>query len=158
MMSWRRASRPSPSAWPGSDAAGNEEPAENSWTIHMSVIVLLVYVVIAALNTLAMAALGRRTELGILRVTGATRAQVVRMVQIEQPVLLGLALVVGGLIAAVTLVPMVNGTTGSPSPYIPAAGWVAVIGGTLLLGLIGTPLPIRALLKMQPVEAIGFPE
>jgi putative ABC transport system permease protein len=45
-----------------------------------------------------------------------------------------------------------------PAPYIPAAGWVAVIGGTLLLGVIGTLLPIRALLKTQPIEAIAFPE
>jgi putative ABC transport system permease protein len=80
------------------------------------------------------------------------------MLRIEQAIVLGLALVVGGLIAAVTLVPMVKGTTGSPTPYIPAIGWVAVIGGTILLGLIGTILPIRAVLRMQPIDAIGFPE
>jgi hypothetical protein len=32
---------------------------------------------------------------------------------------------------------LVNGTTGS-TPYIPAGGWVAVIGGTIVLGMAGT--------------------
>jgi putative ABC transport system permease protein len=80
------------------------------------------------------------------------------MVRIDQAVLLGLALVVGGLIAAATLVPMVKGTTGSPAPYIPALGWAAVIGGTILLGMTGTILPILAVLRIKPIEAIGLNE
>ena len=120
-------------------------------------VVLVVYVVIAALNTLAMAALARRGEIGILRLGGVTRSQLLRMVRTEQAVLLGLALVVGGTIAALTLVPMVNGTTGG-APYIPAAGWVAVIGGVILLGMGGTLLPILNVLRTDPVEVIGLNE
>jgi putative ABC transport system permease protein len=138
----------------GYQAAVNAEVAQNTWTIHVIVIVLLVYVVIAALNTLAMAALARRAELAILRLAGATRRQLLRMVRIEQAVLLGLALIVSGAIAALTLVPMVRGTTGS-SPYIPAGGWLAVIGGTILLGMAGTLLPILRVLRIPPIEAMG---
>ena len=101
-------------------AAVNAQIAQNTWTIHVSVIVLLVYVIIAALNTLATAALARRGELAILRLAGVTRRQLLRMVRIEQAVLLGLALTVGGAIAALTLVPMVNGTTGSRVPAMPS--------------------------------------
>jgi putative ABC transport system permease protein len=118
------------------------------------VIVLLVYVVIAALNTLAMAALARRAELAVLRLAGATRGQLLRMVQIEQAVLLGLALIVGGAIATLTLIPMVKGTTGSLTPYIPEGGWLAVIGGTILLGMTGTVLPILSVLRIPPIDAI----
>jgi len=146
-------------ATPGAyQAAVNAQIAQNTWTIHVSVIVLLVYVVIAALNTLAMAALARRGELAILRLAGATRRQLLRMVRIEQAVLLGLALTVGGGIAALTLVPMVNGTTGNATPYIPAGGWLAVIGGTILLGMAGTLLPILRTLQAPPIEAIGLHE
>ena len=70
-------------------------------------------------------------------------------------VLLGLALTVGGAIAALTLVPMVKGTTGSATPYIPAGGWLAVIGGTILLGMAGTLLPILRILRIPPIDAIG---
>jgi putative ABC transport system permease protein len=146
-------------ATPGDyQAAVNAQIAQNTWTIHVSVMVLLVYVVIAALNTLAMAALARRGELGVLRLAGVTRRQVLRMVRIEQAVLLGLALTVGGVIAALTLVPMVKGTTGSATPYIPAGGWLAVIGGTILLGMAGTLLPILGLLRIPPIDAIGSHE
>jgi len=136
----------------------NAQVAQNTWTIHVSVIVLLVYVIIAALNTLAMAALDRRRELGILRLAGATRRQLLRMVRVEQSVLLGLALAVGGAIAALTLVPMVKGTTGTATPYIPAGGWLAVIGGTIVLGMAGTLLPILRELRTPPIEAIGLHE
>jgi putative ABC transport system permease protein len=80
------------------------------------------------------------------------------MVRIEQAVLLGLALIVGGAIAAVTLVPMVKGTTGSATPYIPPGGWLAVIGGTILLGMAGTLLPILRVLRIPPLEAVGTQE
>ena len=142
----------------GYQAAVNAQVAQNTWTIHVIVIVLLVYVVIAALNTLAMAALARRAELAILRLAGATPRQLLRMVRIEQAVLLGLALTVSGAIAALTLVPMVKGATGSATPYIPAGGWLAVIGATILLGMAGTLLPILRLLRIPPIEAIGLHE
>jgi putative ABC transport system permease protein len=146
-------------ATPGDyQAAVNTQIAQNTWTIHVSVIVLLAYVVIAALNTLAMAALARRRELATLRLAGATRRQLLRMVRTEQAVLLGLALTVGGAIAALTLLPMVKGTTGTTAPYIPTAGWLAVIGGTILLGIGGTLLPIFRLLQIPPIEAIGVHE
>jgi len=142
----------------GYQADVNAQIAQNTWTIHVVVIVLLVYVVIAALNTLAMAALARRGELAILRLAGATRRQLLRMVRTEQAVLLGLALTVGGAVAAITLVPMVKGTTGTATPYIPAGGWLAVIGGTILLGIAGTLLPILRVLQTPPIEAVGLHE
>jgi putative ABC transport system permease protein len=83
--------------------------------------------------------------------------QILRMARIEQAMLLGLALVVGGAIAALTLVPMVNDTTGT-APYLPAAGWAAVIGGTVLVGMEGTLLPITSMLRTRPVEAAGLTE
>jgi putative ABC transport system permease protein len=53
---------------------------------------------------------------------------------------------------------MVRGTTGNPTPYIPAGGWLTVIGGTILLGMTGTLLPILRTLRIPPIEAIGLHE
>lgn len=94
----------------------------------------------------------------MLRLAGATRRQLLRMVRLEQVLLLGLALVVGVAVVAATLVPMVRGTTGAPIPYVPVGGWVAVLGGTVLLGVLGTALPLRRLLRDRPVEATGLRE
>ncbi|MBO0776422.1 MAG: ABC transporter permease, partial [Actinobacteria bacterium] len=142
----------------GYQAAVNAQIAQNTWTIHVSVIVLLIYVVIAALNTLAMAALARRAELAVLRLAGATRGQLLRMVRTEQAMLLGLALLAGGAIAALTLIPMAKGTTGTAIPYIPPGGWIAVIGGTILLSLTGTLLPTVGTLRTHPIKAVGAHE
>jgi len=43
-------------------------------------------------------------------------------------------------------------------PDIPAAGWAAVVGGTVLLGPLATIVPIRRVLQISPVEAIGVHE
>ena len=131
---------------------------ENAWTNEVITVVLLLYVVIAAVNTLVMYALGRRREFAVLRLSGTTRAQVMRMVRLEQVLLLGLSLVVGAAIAAGTLIPMVKGVTGSAAPYIPPAGWVAVIGGVVLIGAVATVLPVRRVLRTRPVDGIGLRE
>jgi putative ABC transport system permease protein len=136
----------------------NKDLAQNAWANQMVVSVLLVYVAIAAVNTLAMAAMGRRRELATLRLAGTTRKQIVRMVRVEQGLLLGVGLVVGGVIAAATLMPLVRATTGTSTPYIPLTGWVSVVGGTVLLASLATFVPIRRLLRINPVEAIGLRE
>ena len=131
---------------------------QNAWTNQIIIGVLLVYVVIAAVNALFMSALARRREFAVLRLAGTTRRQVIRMVRLEQTFLLGLALVLGGAIAAATLIPMVKGITGSATPYIPLIGWVAVIGGIIVLGGAATIVPVRRVLRTRPVEAIGIRE
>jgi putative ABC transport system permease protein len=53
---------------------------------------------------------------------------------------------------------MVKGITGSAAPYIPLSGWVAVIGGVVLLGGAATAVPVRRVLRTRPVEGIGLRE
>jgi putative ABC transport system permease protein len=136
-------------------AALNKDLAQNAWSNQVVVGVLLVYVGIAAVNTLAMAAMGRRRELATLRLAGTTRSQILRMVRAEQALLLTVGLLIGGAVAAATLLPMVRGLTGTATPYIPLTGWASVIGGTVLLGSLAALLPVRRLLRVNPVEAIG---
>ena len=134
------------------------DPDQNAWTNKMITAVLVLYVVIAGVNSLVIFSLGRRRQFAVLRLSGTTPAQVLRMVRWELVLLLGFALTIGAAIAAATLVPMVKATTGTASPYIPLAGWVAVIGGTVLLGGLATVVPVRRVLRMRPVEAIGIRE
>jgi putative ABC transport system permease protein len=129
---------------------------QNGWTNRVVTAVLVVYVAIAAVNTLVTYALGRRRQFAVLRLSGTTRKQVLRMVRLEQVLLVGIALVVGVAIAAATLVPMVKGITGSATPYVPLVGWLAVIGGTVVLSAAATVVPVRRTLRMAPVEAIGI--
>jgi putative ABC transport system permease protein len=131
---------------------------EGAWSQRVVTVVLLVYVVIAAVNSLVTYALGRRREFAMLRLAGTTRRQVLRMVSLQQAFLLALALALGLAIAAITLIPMVKGTTGSTAVYIPPTGWASVLGGVALLGLGATALPVRRALRMRPVDAVGLRE
>lgn len=136
----------------------NADLVENAWTNKMITAVLVIYVVIAGVNSLVIFALGRRRQFATLRLAGTTHTQLLRMVRWEMMLLLGIALAIGAAIAAATLIPMVKGTTGTASPYIPLSGWIAVIGGTVILGAIATVVPVRQALRMRPVDAIGIRE
>jgi putative ABC transport system permease protein len=107
---------------------------------------------------MVIAALARRRELAVLRLVGVTRGQAKRMVHAEQAGLLGVALVTGASIALVTLAMVVHSATGEPVPYVPPLGWVTVIGGTALLALVTTVLPIGRLLRVPPIEHMGVKE
>ncbi|MBF8184545.1 FtsX-like permease family protein [Nonomuraea sp. K274] len=135
-----------------------QDLAISAWLNKLLVAVLVGYAVLAAANTLIMAALARTRELSLLRLVGMTRGQVRRMAHAEQAALLGVALTIGVAIATVTLSSIVNAIAGEPIPYVPALGWVTIIGGTVVLALVATVLPIGRLMRTPPVEGIGIRE
>ncbi|XMA35860.1 ABC transporter permease [Streptomyces albogriseolus] len=135
-----------------------EDVAVSGWLNKMLVAVLTGYAVLAAANTLVMAALARTRELSLLRLAGVTRGQVKRMVHAEQAGLLGVALLIGAGIAAVTLTSVVRAVTGAGVPHVPAVGWAVLLGGTAALALLATVLPIGRILRTAPVEGIGVRE
>ncbi|AEV87649.1 permease [Actinoplanes sp. SE50] len=129
-----------------------------SWLNKLLIGVMVGYAALAAANTMVMAALARRRELSLLRLVGVTARQAKRMVHAEQVGLLGIALVIGGGIAAGTLTTVVGTLTGNLMPYVPALGWIAVLGGTTFLALATTILPVGRLLRIAPIHSIGIKE
>ncbi|MFI5497174.1 ABC transporter permease [Actinoplanes sp. NPDC051859] len=132
--------------------------ALSAWLNKLLIGVMVGYAALAAANTMVMAALARRRELSLLRLVGVTTRQAKRMVNAEQIGLLGVALVIGGSIAAGTLIAVVDALTGNPVPYVPVLGWVAVLGGTTVLALATTILPVARLLRIPPIHSIGIKE
>lgn len=135
-----------------------DDLAVSAWLNKLLVGVMVGYAALAAANTMVIAALARRRELAVLRLVGVTRGQARRMVHAEQAGLLGVAVLLGASIALVTLAMVVNSVTGEPIPYVPPLGWAAVIGGTVLLALVTTVLPIGRLLRVPPIEHMGVKE
>lgn len=135
-----------------------DDLAVSAWLNKLLVGVMVGYAALAAANTMVIAALARRRELAVLRLVGVTRRQARRMVNAEQAGLLGVAVLTGAAIALVTLALVVRSVTGDPVPYVPPLGWVAVIGGTALLALLTTVLPIGRLLRVPPIEHMGVKE
>jgi putative ABC transport system permease protein len=135
-----------------------DDLAVSAWLNKLLVAVMVGYAALAAANTMVIATLARRRELAVLRLVGVTRRQAKRMVHAEQAGLLGVAVVTGASVAMVTLAMVVNSATGDPVPYVPPLGWAAVIGGTALLALFTTVLPVGRLLRASPVEHMGVKE
>lgn len=137
---------------PASELGGSvaEDLAISAWLNKLLIGVMIGYAALSAGNTMIMAALARRREVAVLRLTGVTGRQVRRMVNAEQAGLLSVSLVLGGSIAVVALTAVMRAVTGTAVLHIPVAGWLAVIGGAGLLAMTTTVVPIAWLVRRSP--------
>ncbi|MFJ2774241.1 FtsX-like permease family protein [Streptomyces sp. NPDC087300] len=113
------------------------------------------FAAIAAANTLAMISFERRRDVALLRVVGSQRAQVRAMAAWEAVVVAGTALLLGGAIALGTLAPILSTAFGSALPYLPWTVPGGVATGTLLLTLLATGLPVRAVMRKRAISVVG---
>ena len=130
----------------------------NRWLGPIFVAMIFGFTSIAVLNTLAMIALRRGRELGLLRLVGATHRQVRSMARWEAGLIIAIGLGLGLAITAVALLPLSHALTGSLRPYVPLGPLAAILGGSALLALVALALPTRRALRSRPVEAIGVGE
>ncbi|GAB2822846.1 FtsX-like permease family protein [Actinocorallia aurea] len=115
------------------------------------------FAAISLVNTLAMATLGRGRELALLRLVGATRAQVMRSLAAETLPLVLLASALGTAIALVTLSSYASAMAGG-ALMVPAPLYGAVLAGGILPALAATLLAGRAALRPRPVDALAVRE
>jgi putative ABC transport system permease protein len=106
-------------------------------------------------NTLAMIALQRGRELGLLRLVGGTARQVRSMARWEAGLIVAIGLSLGLAIAASALLPLSHALTGDLRPHVPAGQLAAILGGSALLALLALALPTRWALRPRPVEAVA---
>jgi putative ABC transport system permease protein len=130
----------------------------NHWLGPLFVGMVFAFTAIAIINTLIMVALGRRRELALLRLSGATPRQVRSMARWEAALIIAIGLGLGLAIAATALLPLAHALDGSLHPYVPALPLAAILGTSALLALLGLALPTRRLLRSRPVEAAGAGE
>ncbi|MEU5885759.1 FtsX-like permease family protein [Streptomyces sp. NPDC047461] len=123
----------------------------NAWANNVMAAVLGGFAAVAAGNTLVMTVLGRRRELGTLRLIGSTRRQVLSMIRWEALLVALAGIVLGTAIALATLVPMMNGLTGQ-GPYIPPLVYGSLVAAIVALGLTAAGLPARAALRGETLE------
>jgi putative ABC transport system permease protein len=130
----------------------------NHWLGPFFVAMIFAFTSIAVLNTLVMIALRRRRELALLRLTGATTAQVRSMARWEAILIIAIGLGIGLAIAATALLPLSHAFTGGLRPYAPAGWFAAILGVSALLALVALSAPTRQALRTRPVEAIWIRE
>ncbi|RII11981.1 FtsX-like permease family protein [Streptomyces sp. YIM 130001] len=114
---------------------------------------VLAFTAIAVVNTLAMSVSERVREFALLRLAGATRRQVLRMLRTEALAVLLLATTLGTAIALAVLTSFGIGMTGRATPSVVPLVYAAVVGAAALLALTATALPGRAALRVRAVTA-----
>src|SRR4051812_21193867 len=139
-------------------SASDADRELNHWLGPIFVAMIFGFTSIAVLNTLAMIALRRGRELGLLRLAGATHRQVRSMARWEAVLIIAIGLGLGLAITAVALLPLTHALTGGLRPYVPAGQLAGILGGSALLALVALALPTRRALRTRPVDAIGVGE
>jgi putative ABC transport system permease protein len=126
-----------------------------SWGNLLGTAVVLAYLAIAIANTLVLATADRAREFALLRLVGATRRQVARMIRTEAVVVVLIAVVVGSLITVPPLMGISLAMTGSALPYVPPLAYAAIVAAATLFGLLSMSIPARLALHTRPVDAVS---
>lgn len=114
-------------------------------------LVLLIFVGIAAANSLTLMTAGRRRELSLLRRTGATRRQLFTMSVLESLIISAAAWVVGTLAVLPALTGVNYGLTGVPAPRIDLPTYALLSAAVLFIPLLcNTPTVLRQVRAKVP--------
>ncbi|MCX5141115.1 FtsX-like permease family protein [Streptomyces sp. NBC_00338] len=146
----------------GRAAESVRRTGENTRTgLLMILLIALVYTGIALANTQVMATADRVRDLAVLRLAGATKAQVLRLVGAEALVVVGVGAVLGGAVAALDLaaVRTALGRLGVHSAVVvPWETLGLVLAVSALLAVVFAVLPAALALRTRPVELAGTRE
>jgi putative ABC transport system permease protein len=124
------------------------------WLGPLIVAIIFAFTSIAVVSTLAMIALQRGRELGLLRLVGGTARQVRSMARWEAALIVTIGLGLGLAIAAAALLPLSQALTGSIRPHVPPGQLAAILGVSALLAFLALALPTRRALRSRPATAL----
>lgn len=143
-------------------AASRRQSGENSRIgLLMILLIALVYTGIALANTQVMATSDRVRDLAVLRLAGATKAQVLRLVGAEAVLVVAVGAVLGGAVAALNLlgVRTALGLLDVRSALVVPWGTIgSVVAASALLAVVFAVLPASLALCTRPVELAGTRE
>ncbi|MFB7464852.1 FtsX-like permease family protein [Streptomyces sp. NPDC056224] len=128
--------------------------AQQSWTNLIANALLLLYVLIAVVNTLVMATMARSREFAMLRLIGTSRRQTRRMMFMESWVVVVSAIAVGVFIAIPPTVGSSLAMTGQAVPHLEPAVWLGIAGFIAVLGWLSIALSTRSALRTRPIDAV----
>ncbi|MGP3753314.1 ABC transporter permease [Streptomyces sp. IBSNAI001] len=123
--------------------------------------IALLYTGIALANTLVMSTSDRVRDLAVLRLTGATAPQVLRVVAAEALMVVAVGAVLGGAVAGLNLLGVRSAlallSVSSPV-VVPWAAVGAVLAACAVAATVSAVLPALAALRTRPVEVAGARE
>ncbi|MFF9601674.1 FtsX-like permease family protein [Streptomyces sp. NPDC014684] len=133
------------------DSLQAERQQANAEVNYLAMGLVLAFTAIAVVNTLAMSVAERVREFALLRLAGATRRQVLRMLRTEALSVLLLATALGSGISLAVLTAFSLGMTGRAAPTVVPLLYVTVVAVAGLLALTASALPGRVALRIPAV-------
>jgi len=133
-------------------AANAEDLQTQAWVNYMLVGMLIAYTAVSVVNTLVSTTLRRRREFALQRLTGSTRAQVLRMLTTESTLVTLTGVTLGTLVALACLLPFSATVSTSAIPTGPLWIFGAIIGAAALLTFASTLVPATAALRHSPTQ------
>ncbi|MFC5722636.1 FtsX-like permease family protein [Streptomyces gamaensis] len=128
---------------------------DTSMTVtYLLLAVITVFTSISVVNTMVMTTMERSGEFALLRLVGATRRQVARMMRLETASTVLAALLVGVAVAGAVLAVFSRALTGSATPDLPAATVTLIVAGTGALALATGTAVTRIALRQRPSAAL----
>lgn len=124
-----------------------------TFAIYLMVLMIAAYVAVTVVNTLVSSTTARRRELGLQRLAGSTRGQVIRMVGTESALVAVGGVALGTLAALAVLVPVSLKRLDSPVPVGSPLIYAATAGLSVLLTVAATLLPAWRATRGRPAES-----
>jgi putative ABC transport system permease protein len=115
----------------------SDPPQIDVWITLAVVGVIVAYAALSLINALVAALTGRRRELALLHLAGATRRQLRRMLRTEALTIAGIGAAAGTAVAIAGLIPLAIATAGSPLPSGPV--WVFAVTLATIAALVLAP-------------------
>ncbi|MFJ4598038.1 MULTISPECIES: FtsX-like permease family protein [unclassified Kitasatospora] len=136
-------------------AATSVTKVTDVWLREAELGMLVCFAAVSTVNTLVALTADRWREFALLRLVGATRRQLLRMLSVEAALTTAVGVLLGAAVAAVATGAFARAVTGSVLPVVPGAacGWVVAGAAALTVpGILGAGL--RAI-RGRAVEAVG---
>ncbi|MGI6871135.1 FtsX-like permease family protein [Amycolatopsis sp. 3B14] len=145
--------------WIAATSAKRQDTSTGIMTVIMGLSGL--YALIAVVNAVVIAAADRRREFAVARVTGLTRAQVVRSAVLESGAVTGIGLVLGGLAATTTLIGISAAAGRIAGQSVLVVPWaliaIVVLGAFAVVGATSAWTALSAT-RPSPVSLTGAAE
>ncbi|MEV4430101.1 ABC transporter permease [Streptomyces sp. NPDC049602] len=112
--------------------------ATDVWLRQAELALLTCFAAVSTINTVVAVTAERRREFALLRLVGATRRQLLRMLTAEAALTTAVGVLLGAVVAALATVAFSTAATGSAMPYVPAAACGWIVAGAAALTVPGT--------------------
>ncbi|MGV9422668.1 FtsX-like permease family protein [Streptomyces sp. NPDC003656] len=129
--------------------------ATDVWLRQAELTLLACFAAVSTLNTLVAVTAERRREFALLRLVGATRRQLMRMLTVEAVLTTAEGVLLGAVVAGAASAAFSTAVTGSPVPHVPVVAWGFVVAGAALLTVPGILVTGLRAVHGQAAELVG---